>query len=71
MLRVRGSTHCDPENPTSRLAELACGHTDPARRAVYERHALALLKRVLFNKPASFATDADVETLHPMPIPAQ
>jgi dienelactone hydrolase len=71
MLRVRGSTHCDPEHPTSRLAEFACGRTDPVRRAVYEHHALALLKRLLFDKPASFATDGDVERLHPMTLPAQ
>ncbi len=43
-LSIRGSTHCDPENPTSRMAELACGRTDPARRATYERYALAMLR---------------------------
>ncbi len=43
-LRIKGSTHCDPENPTSRMAELACGRTDPARRATYERYALAMLR---------------------------
>ncbi|HRK16512.1 MAG TPA: hypothetical protein PK490_19690 [Prosthecobacter sp.] len=52
-LRVRGSTHCDPENPTSRMAELACGRTDAARRAVYERHALAFLRRHLLGEPAA------------------
>lgn len=63
MLRVRGSTHCDPEHPTSRLAELACGATDAGRRAVYERHALALLRRVLFKSPSATPPAADVEIL--------
>lgn len=63
VLRVRGSTHCDPEHPTSRLAELACGRTDPQRRAVYERHALALLRHVLFGQPLPTAPEAAVEVL--------
>jgi hypothetical protein len=60
---VRGSTHCDPEHPTSRLAELACGATDAGRRAVFERHALALLRRVLFQSPSALPADAEVEIL--------
>ncbi|MEZ5385864.1 MAG: alpha/beta fold hydrolase [Prosthecobacter sp.] len=48
-LRIRGSTHCDPENPTSLLAQIVCGDTDAARRAVYERLALAMLRRHLFD----------------------
>ncbi len=63
ILRVRGSTHCDPEHPTSRLAELACGATDAGRRAVYERHALALLRRVLFQSASAIPAAADVEIL--------
>lgn len=63
VLRVRGSTHCDPEHPTSRLAELACGHTDPARRAVYERHALVLLRHLLFGQPMPATPEAAVEVL--------
>nr|AAZ32716.1 lipase/esterase [uncultured bacterium] len=63
MLRVRGSTHCDPEHPTSRLAELACGRTDPERRTVYERQALALLRHVLFGQPMPAAPEAAVEVL--------
>ncbi len=52
-LRVRASTHCDPENPTSALAEMVCGRTDAARRAIYERYALAMLKKHLFGDAAS------------------
>ncbi len=52
-LRVKGSTHCDPENPTSRMAELVCGRTDPARRATYERYALAMLRVHLLQDPAA------------------
>lgn len=52
-LSIRGSTHCDPENPTSRMAELACGQTDPARRATYERYALAMLRTHLLHDPAA------------------
>lgn len=52
-LGIRGSTHCDPENPTSRMAELACGRTDPARRAIYERYALAMLRTHLLQDPAT------------------
>lgn len=63
VLRVRGSTHCDPEHPTSRLAELACGRTETGRRAVYERHALALLRRVLFQLNSATPADAEVEIL--------
>lgn len=52
-LGIRGSTHCDPENPTSRMAELVCGRTDPARRATYERYALAMLRTHLLQDPAA------------------
>ena len=52
-LRIRGSTHCDPENPTSRMAELACGRTDAARRESYERYALAMLRSHLLHDAAS------------------
>jgi dienelactone hydrolase len=52
-LRIKGSTHCDPENPTSRMAELACGQTDPARRATYERYALAMLRARLLQDTAA------------------
>ncbi len=47
-LRIIGSSHCDPENPTSRLANLVCGQTDPERRTVYERYAVAMLRKTLF-----------------------
>lgn len=52
-LRIRGSTHCDPENPTSRMAELACGRTDAARRESYERYALAMLRSHLLHDAAA------------------
>lgn len=52
-LGIRGSSHCDAENPTSRMAELACGRTDPARRATYERYALAMLRTHLLQDPAA------------------
>lgn len=52
-LRIRNSTHCDPENPTSTLARVVCGATDDARRAVYERYALAMLKQHLFDDAAA------------------
>lgn len=46
-LRIRGSTHCDPEMPTTRLAQLFCGKTDPARYGIYQHYALALLNQTL------------------------
>lgn len=55
-LRVRGSTHCDPENPTSRLAEITCGDTDAVRRAVYERYVLAMLQKHLLDDAAGGVT---------------
>ncbi|MFO1486828.1 MAG: hypothetical protein U1F71_25940 [Verrucomicrobiaceae bacterium] len=59
-LHVRGSTHCDPEFPTSLLAEIACGDTDATRRAVYERYAVAMLRYVLFKDQGAH----DVMTRH-------
>ena len=55
-LRVRNATHTDPEQPTDWLAEVACGKTDPARHAIFERYALAVLKSVFFRDALSFAT---------------
>jgi pimeloyl-ACP methyl ester carboxylesterase len=52
-LRIHHSTHCDPENPSSPLADLLCGKTDTARRAVYERYVLAMLKQHLFGDAVS------------------
>jgi dienelactone hydrolase len=68
-LRVRGSTHCNAENPTSRLAEIACGTTDATRRAVYERHTLAMLRQHLFGDVTAtraLAHDPDV-----VPLPSR
>jgi hypothetical protein len=55
-LRVRDATHTDPEQPTDWLAELACGKADPARHAIFERYALAVLKTVFFGDAPSLAT---------------
>lgn len=69
-LRILGSSHCDPENPTSRLADLVCGQTDPKHRAVYERYALALLRKTLFGDESAAKTlvgassDLKVEALN-------
>lgn len=52
-LRIRHSTHCDSENPSSRLADFICGKTDEKRRAIYERYALAMLKQHLFDDAAA------------------
>jgi len=36
-VRVVGSTHCDPENPTDLLGQIACGLSTEERRAIYQR----------------------------------
>ncbi len=54
-LRVRRATHCDVEWPSDLLGRLACGPTDPARHAVFERYALAFLRATL--NGAASATD--------------
>lgn len=59
VLRVRESTHCDSENPTSVLADYICGKTDPARRVLYERYALAMLKQHLFDDASAKAVLSD------------
>lgn len=46
-LRVRGATHLDVEWPSDWLGCIACGPTDPARREVFARYALAFLKAAL------------------------
>ena len=55
-LRVRNATHSDPEQPTDWLAEVVCGKTDPARHAIFERYALAVLKSVFFGHAPALAT---------------
>lgn len=68
-LRIRGSTHCDPEMPTSHLAEMFCGKTDPARHGIYQHYAFSLLRQVLMHDPeapdviALTAKDARVQVL--------
>jgi pimeloyl-ACP methyl ester carboxylesterase len=48
-MKVRGSTHLDPESPTDVLGQLACGFADEKRRTVFERYALAFLKAHLLD----------------------
>ena len=36
-VRVVGSTHCDPDNPTDLLGQIACGLSTEERRAIYQR----------------------------------
>lgn len=68
-LRIRGSTHCDPEFPTSHLAEMMCGKTDDARHSTYQHYALSLLRRVMRHDAqapdliATAAKDARVQVL--------
>lgn len=65
-LRVRGSTHCDPEHPTTRAAELVSGRTEAKRRAVYERHILAHFREhLLGHAPLMHGQDLEVERLDP------
>ena len=70
-LRIHHSTHCDAENPSSLLADFICGRTDPGRRAIYEKYALAMLKLHLFSDAASAevlkkaAQDRSVSVLAP------
>ena len=52
-LRVEQATHCDPENPTDWLAEMACGKTEPNRRKVFEAYAVAALRAVFFADKAA------------------
>jgi dienelactone hydrolase len=55
-LRVNQATHCDAEDPTDWLAEWACGGTDPARRAVFQRYTVAALRAAFFGDGPSLAT---------------
>lgn len=55
-LRVRGATHLDVEWPSDWLGRLACGPTDPARREVFARYALAFLEATLMGDAAASAT---------------
>ena len=36
-IRIVGASHCDPENPTDLLGQLACGPSTEERRAIYQR----------------------------------
>lgn len=54
-LRVRGATHLDVEWPSDWLGRLACGPTDPVRREVFARYALAFLRATLMGDAAASA----------------
>lgn len=43
-LRIKGSTHCDPEDPSTKAAEWACGERDADRRALYQKLVLTALQ---------------------------
>lgn len=63
-LRVRGSTHCDPEHPTTLAAELVSGRTEAKRRAVYERHVLAHFREhLLGHAPLLHGEFTDVDLI--------
>ena len=47
-LHVDGSSHADPEKPTSLLSRLFVGGWDEARHAIYEEYTLAILKWAFF-----------------------
>ena len=51
-LRVKRAVHCDAEHPSNWLGKLACGPTDPARREVFQRYALAALRATVFREAA-------------------
>ena len=36
-IRIVGASHCDPENPTDLLGQLACGTSTEEHRAIYQR----------------------------------
>jgi dienelactone hydrolase len=44
---VVGGSHCDPENPTDALCELACRGSDPQARAAYQELLYAFLCEAL------------------------
>lgn len=44
---VKGSTHCDAENPSSPLANLACGAVSAERLHTYEEYVVAMLRAAL------------------------
>jgi predicted dienelactone hydrolase len=52
-LIVKDATHVDPENPTSRAADWACGKSDPIRRQRFGRCLLAALQAGLMNDRAA------------------
>ncbi len=55
-LKVRGATHLDAESPTDLLRQLACGWSDPRRRAIFRRYAIAFLKTTLTDDQEAWRT---------------
>ncbi len=53
---VADSTHCDAENPSSPLANIACGKVSAARLKIYEKYVTAMLRKVLFSDPSAAQT---------------
>lgn len=64
---VKDSTHCDAENPSSPLANLACGEVSAQRLKIYEKYVTAMLRKVLLKDPTadpilkSAATDSSLK----------
>ncbi|MCP5557285.1 MAG: dienelactone hydrolase family protein [Verrucomicrobiaceae bacterium] len=50
---VKDSTHCDAENPSSPLANLACGEVSAHRLKTYEKYVTAILRKILVKDPTA------------------
>lgn len=50
VLKVQGATHCEPEWPTDRLGQIACGKVDAARQRVFRESALRFLEACLLGR---------------------
>ncbi|MBK6684288.1 MAG: hypothetical protein IPG45_07430 [Deltaproteobacteria bacterium] len=51
-IRVVGSGHCDPEDPSDSLCPLACGRGDRSTTPIFRRYAIAFLGCVLQADPS-------------------
>lgn len=51
-IRVVGSGHCDPEDPSDNLCPIACGRGDRSTTPIFRRYAVAFLGCVLQADPA-------------------
>ncbi|MCS7034591.1 MAG: alpha/beta fold hydrolase [Phycisphaerae bacterium] len=54
-LVVTGAVHSDCESPTDRIAELACGKSDPSRRQTFKQYTIAALRDHLLQDPRAQA----------------